>query len=136
MQANNYFFAEMMCKQLIFCVKTATRLIAYNDFQYIDNVQPNTRTLFIFISVKSSLELMLYCFIMCRIKIKLRRAEGSANIFGLFRVKNHDFTPKIIFFPILGGGAYKNRFFLYLFKKCDKIHNFMHYVQILLKLMP
>ena len=62
---------------------------------------------------------------------KLRRAEGSANIFGLFRVKNHDFTPtnhifsscggrrencwgisceksrfyakKIIFFPILGG---------------------------------
>ena len=27
-------------------------------------------------------------------------------------------------------------FFFYLFKKCDKIHNFMHYVQILLKLMP
>jgi hypothetical protein len=27
-------------------------------------------------------------------------------------------------------------FFLYLFKKCDEIHNFMHYVQILLKLMP
>ena len=25
---------------------------------------------------------------------KLRRAEGSANIFGIFRVKNHDFTPK------------------------------------------
>jgi hypothetical protein len=25
------------------------------------------------------------------------------NIFGVFRVKNHDFTPKIIFFPILGG---------------------------------
>ena len=24
----------------------------------------------------------------------LRRAEGGANIFGLFRVKNHDFTPK------------------------------------------
>jgi hypothetical protein len=35
---------------------------------------------------------------------KLRRAEGGANIFGVFRVKNHDFTPqKIIFFPILGG---------------------------------
>ena len=33
-------------------------------------------------------------------------AEGSANIFGVFRVKNHDFTPnKIIFSPILGGGA-------------------------------
>ena len=25
---------------------------------------------------------------------KLRRAEGGANIFGIFRVKNHDFTPK------------------------------------------
>ena len=25
---------------------------------------------------------------------KLRRAEGVAKIFGLFRVKNHDFTPK------------------------------------------
>ena len=62
---------------------------------------------------------------------KLRRAEGGAKILGVFRVKNHDFTPKnhissncggrrekfwgisceksryydkkIIFFPILGG---------------------------------
>jgi hypothetical protein len=25
---------------------------------------------------------------------KLRRAEGGANIFGVFRVKDHDFTPK------------------------------------------
>ena len=25
---------------------------------------------------------------------KLRRAEEGANIFGVFRVKNHDFTPK------------------------------------------
>jgi hypothetical protein len=25
---------------------------------------------------------------------KLRRAEGCTNIFGVFRVKNHDFTPK------------------------------------------
>jgi hypothetical protein len=30
---------------------------------------------------------------------KLRRAEGGAKIFGVFRVKNHDFT------PILGGCA-------------------------------
>ena len=30
-------------------------------------------------------------------------AEGSANFFGVFRVKNHDFTQKIMFFPILGG---------------------------------
>ena len=37
---------------------------------------------------------------------KLRRAEGGAKIFGVFRVKNHDFTPKkIIFSPILGGGG-------------------------------
>ena len=62
---------------------------------------------------------------------KLRRAEGGAKNFGVFRVKNHDFTPKksdffqmqrearnfvgyfvwkitilrqkILFFPILGG---------------------------------
>jgi hypothetical protein len=34
---------------------------------------------------------------------KLRRAEGGAKIVGVFRVKNHDFTPKkIIFFPIVG----------------------------------
>ena len=64
---------------------------------------------------------------------KLRRAEGGAKIFGVFRVKNHDFTQKnqifskcrgkrencwgiscekitillqkILFFPILGGRA-------------------------------
>jgi hypothetical protein len=34
---------------------------------------------------------------------KLRRAEGGAKIFGVFRVKNHDFTPKNHIFPILGG---------------------------------
>ena len=28
---------------------------------------------------------------------KLRRVEGGANMFGVFRVKNHDFTPKNIF---------------------------------------
>ena len=33
------------------------------------------------------------------------RAEGGAKIFGVFRVKNHDFTPKNHIFPILGGGA-------------------------------
>jgi hypothetical protein len=31
---------------------------------------------------------------------------GAREIFGVFHVKNHDFTQKkIIFFPILGGGA-------------------------------
>jgi hypothetical protein len=34
----------------------------------------------------------------------LRRAKGGAKIFGVFRVKNHDFTPKKNhIFPILGG---------------------------------
>ena len=37
---------------------------------------------------------------------KFRRAEGGAKIFGVFRVKNHDFTQKNqYFFPILGGGG-------------------------------
>ena len=29
---------------------------------------------------------------------KLRRAEGGATFFGVFRVKNHDFMPKNHFF--------------------------------------
>ena len=37
---------------------------------------------------------------------KLRRAEGGAKIVGVFRVKNHDFTPKNhIFSNVRGGGA-------------------------------
>ena len=34
---------------------------------------------------------------------KLRRAEGGAKIFGVFRVKNHDFTPKNQFFSNFTG---------------------------------
>ena len=35
----------------------------------------------------------------------LRRAEGGANIFGVFHVKNHDFTPKNhIFSNVRGRG--------------------------------
>ena len=34
---------------------------------------------------------------------KLRRAVGGAKFFGVFRVKNNDFTPKNHIFPILGG---------------------------------
>ena len=34
---------------------------------------------------------------------KLRRAEGGAQFFWVFRVKNHDFTPNNHIFPILGG---------------------------------
>jgi hypothetical protein len=34
---------------------------------------------------------------------KLRRAQGGANIFGIFRVKNHDFTAKNHIFPNCGG---------------------------------
>jgi hypothetical protein len=33
----------------------------------------------------------------------LRRAEGGAKIFGVFGVKNHDFTPKNLFFSNCGG---------------------------------
>ena len=32
---------------------------------------------------------------------KLRQVEGGAKIVGVFRMKNHDFTPKNHFFPIL-----------------------------------
>ena len=34
---------------------------------------------------------------------KLRRAEGGSKIFGVFRVKNHDFTPKNHIFSNCGG---------------------------------
>jgi hypothetical protein len=34
---------------------------------------------------------------------QLRRAEGGAKIFGVFRVKNHDFTPKNQIFSNCGG---------------------------------
>jgi hypothetical protein len=34
---------------------------------------------------------------------KLHRAEGGAKIFGVFRVKNHDFTPKNDIFSNCGG---------------------------------
>jgi hypothetical protein len=37
---------------------------------------------------------------------KLRRAEGGAKVFGVFRVKNHEFTPKNhIFSNFRGGGG-------------------------------
>ena len=36
---------------------------------------------------------------------KLRRTEGGAKILGVFRVKNHDLTPKNHIFSILGGRA-------------------------------
>ena len=35
---------------------------------------------------------------------KLRRAVGGGNIFGVFRVKNHDFTPKNHIFSNFRGG--------------------------------
>ena len=34
---------------------------------------------------------------------KMRRAEGGAKIFGVFRMKNHDFTPKNHIFFNYGG---------------------------------
>jgi hypothetical protein len=35
---------------------------------------------------------------------KLRRAEGGAKFLGVFRVKNHDFTPKNHVFSNFRGG--------------------------------
>ena len=35
----------------------------------------------------------------------LRRAEGGAKIFGVFRVKNYDFMPKNNIFSNFRGGA-------------------------------
>ena len=40
---------------------------------------------------------------------KLRRAEGGAKIVGVFRVKNHDFTPKKLIFSNFRGGARRVR---------------------------
>ena len=40
---------------------------------------------------------------------KLRRAEGGAKIFGVFRVKNYDFTPKNHIFSNFRGGARRVR---------------------------
>jgi hypothetical protein len=40
---------------------------------------------------------------------KLRRAEGGAKIVGVFRVKNHDFTPKNHIFSNFRGGECRVR---------------------------
>ena len=40
---------------------------------------------------------------------KLRRAEGGTKMFGVFRVKNHDFTPKNHIFSNFRGGARRVR---------------------------
>jgi hypothetical protein len=39
---------------------------------------------------------------------KLRRAEGGEKMFGVFRVKNHDFTPKNHIFFNCGGRRERN----------------------------
>ena len=64
--------------------------------------------------LKKSLSLSTKCLIQGRIQDfklggahlkKLRRAEGGVKNFGVFRVKNHDFTPKNPIFSIAEGGA-------------------------------
>ena len=40
-------------------------------------------------------------------------AERGAKFFGVFRVKNHDFTPKNHIFSILGGGVRPSPWLLY-----------------------
>jgi hypothetical protein len=53
---------------------------------------------------KDSLQtVMLLCIRHAGYLEKLRRVEGGAKIFGVFRVKNHDFTPKNHIFPNCGG---------------------------------
>jgi hypothetical protein len=68
---------------------------------------------------------------------KLHRAEGGTNIFGVFRVKNQDFTPKNHIFSNCGGrrencwgiSCEKSRFYaknLYYFRPCihyANLHN-------------
>ena len=61
---------------------------------------------------------------------KLRRVEGGANIFGVFRVKNHDFTPKNLIFSNVRGGARQvarppgsaSGILLNIFLLCSAIH--------------
>ena len=40
---------------------------------------------------------------------KMRRVEGGAKMFGVFRVKNHDFTPKNLIFSNFRWGARRLR---------------------------
>ena len=40
---------------------------------------------------------------------KLRRADGGAKFVGVFRMKNHDFTPKNHIFYNFRGGASRGR---------------------------
>ena len=55
---------------------------------------------------------------------KLRRAEGGAKMFGVFRVKNHDFTSKNHIFPILEGHVFYT----------SKVE--MHWVQVITNEAP
>ena len=56
---------------------------------------------------------------------KLRRAEGDAKIFGVFRVKNHDFTPKNHIYSNFRGGARRVRPPLNPPLHCDLLLSFM-----------
>jgi hypothetical protein len=44
---------------------------------------------------------------------KIVRAEGGANIFGVFRVKNHDFRPKNHIFSNFRGGTWSVYMYIY-----------------------
>jgi hypothetical protein len=56
---------------------------------------------------------------------KLRRAEGGAKIFGVFRVKNHDFMPKNNIFSNFRGGARRETEsnLISLMPRCGRIQN-------------
>ena len=49
-------------------------------------------------------------------------AEGGAKNFGVFRVKNHDFTPKNYIFSNFRGGARRVRIFTDLYLKSKRQH--------------
>jgi hypothetical protein len=55
-----------------------------------------TMNSFRFTTVKNTMLIYVHSF-------QLRRAEGGAKIVGVFRVKNHDFTPKNHIFSNCGG---------------------------------
>ena len=77
---------------------------------------------------------------------KLRRKEGGANIFGVFRVKHHDFTPKNIFFYNFRGGGgggggsapeYHSKFDIFVVQKGVVLISFLiHCTQIDIGQLP
>jgi hypothetical protein len=88
-------------------------IFAFPSFQYIVGPLSKlayTHVLYIFLLLKATqIRLFAFCVVLIQSIVqgriqdfklggahlkKLRRAEGGAKIFEVFRMKNHDFTPK------------------------------------------